>query len=266
MSVVLAALDSSDGAGVVLDAAARFGQLTGADVEAVSVRSDPPGLAEAPESLVANGGVPFRFLEGPVASSLLAALGAPDVIAAAIGARARPGGRRPVGQTAHEVLASALKPVVVVPLEVSAPGAFRRLLIPLEGTESSSLAVLERLCPLLVRAVELVVLHAFTDATVPAMLDRPAYDLDVLGKEFLDRNCPYSSRVEFCAGPVAHRVAEASREHDLVVLSWSQDSSPGRARTVREVLDSSAVPVLLLPAAPFDANASGPLYSSSSRT
>jgi nucleotide-binding universal stress UspA family protein len=266
MSVVLAALDSSDGARVVLDAASRFGQLTGAGVEAVSVRSEVVGPAVAPESLAATGGVPFRLLEGPVASSLLGALGAPEVIAAVIGARARPGGRRPVGQTAHEILASARKPVVVVPLEVSVPGAFSRLLIPLEGTESSSVAVLERLCPLLVTAVELVVLHAFTEATVPAMLDRPAYDLDTLGKEFLDRNCPYSTRVEFCAGPVAKRVAEASREHDLVVLSWSQDSSPGRARTVREVLDASAVPVLLLPAEPFDAGAPGSLYASSSRT
>jgi len=266
MSVVLAALDTSDGAHVVLDAAAGFSHLTGANVEAVCVRNGPLGLAEPPESLTAIGGVSLRILEGSVASSLLGALEAQEVIAAVIGARARPGGRRPVGQTAHEILAGALKPVVVVPLEVNTLGAFRRLLIPLEGTELSSLAVLEQLCPLLVTTVELVVLHAFTEATVPAMLDRPAYDLDILSKEFLDRNCPYSNRVEFCAGPVAERVAEASREHDLVVLSWSQDSSPGRARIVREVLDASAVPVLLLPAPAFDANASGSLYASNSRT
>jgi hypothetical protein len=265
MSVVLAAVDATDGARVVLDAAARFGHLTGSDIEAVCVRSSPLGLAGPPEPH-ANDGVPVRFLEGPVAPSLLGALGAPEVIAAVIGARARLGGRRPVGRTAHEILAGALKPVVVVPLEVNAPGVFRRLLIPLEGTEASSLAVLERLCPLLVTAVELVVLHAFTEGTVPAMLDSPAYGLDVLGKEFLTLHCPYSNRVEFCLGPVAKRVAEASREHDLVVLSWSQDSSPGRARTVREVLDASAVPVLLLPAAPFDAPAAGPLYASTSRT
>jgi nucleotide-binding universal stress UspA family protein len=266
VSVVLAAVDSSDGAPFVLDTAAHFGQLTGADVEVVSVRSDSRGSPDAAESLALAGGMPFRFLEGPVATSLLAALEAPAVIAAVIGARARPGGRRPVGQTAHEILASARKPVVVVPLEVSAPGAFERLLIPLEGTEASSVAVLQGLCPLLSAPVELVVLHAFTEATVPAMLDRPAYDLDVLAKEFLTRHCPYSSRVEFCAGPVAQRVAEVSREHDLVVLSWSQDSSAGRARTVREVLDASAVPVLLLSAAPLDAPTVDRLYASSSRT
>jgi nucleotide-binding universal stress UspA family protein len=263
VSVVLAALDPGEGARVVLDTAVQFGRLTGADVEAVSVGSAPPAMADA---LATSGGVPFRLLDGPVVASLLAALGAPDVIAAVIGARARPGGRRPVGQTAHEILQSARKPVVVVPLEVSASGAFERLLIPLEGTEESSRAVLDRLCPLLVTTVELVVLHAFTEATLPTMLDRPAYALDILAKEFLTRHCPYSTRVEFCAGPVAQRVVEMSREHDLVVLSWSQVSSPGRAQTVREVLDASTVPVLLLPTAPLDAPGEGPLYASSSRT
>ena len=34
---------------------------------------------------------------------------------------------------------------------------------------------------------------------------------------------------------------------DLVVLSWSRDTSAGRATVVREVLGASALPVLLLP-------------------
>ena len=263
MAIVLAALNAGAFTGGIFETAARFRELTGADVEAVSVLANSD---EPIDSTAANGDVPLRVLEGPVAPSLLAALGAPGVIAAVIGARATPGGRRPVGRTAHQVLAHAHKPVVVVPPEVISPGPFRRLLIPLEATEESSRAVLERLCPLLVDPVELVVYHAFTDATVPAMLDRPGYDLEILGKEFLTRHCPYSTRVEFCVGPVAKRMAEAAREDDLVVLSWSQDSSPGRALTVREVLDASVVPVLLLPAAQPDAPAPGSLYASSSRT
>jgi len=44
-------------------------------------------------------------------------------------------------------------------------------------------------------------------------------------------------------------VAEVSAEHgaDLIVLSWSQDSSAGRAQVVREVLRASTLPVMLLP-------------------
>ena len=34
---------------------------------------------------------------------------------------------------------------------------------------------------------------------------------------------------------------------DLVVLSWAQDSSPGHAAVIRDVLGVSKVPVLLLP-------------------
>jgi hypothetical protein len=118
----------------------------------------------------------------------------------------------------------------------------------------------------LVTEVELIVLHAFTEATVPAMLDRPGYDIEILGQEFRDRHCPYSTRVEFCVGPVAKRVAEVSRDLDLVVLSWSQDSSPERAHTIREVLDASAVPVLLLATSPLDAQVPGRLYARSSLT
>ena len=56
--------------------------------------------------------------------------------------------------------------------EAISPGVIRRLLLPLEGTEMSSQPVLERLLPLLVADIELVVLHVFTDATLPVMLDR----------------------------------------------------------------------------------------------
>jgi hypothetical protein len=47
-------------------------------------------------------------------------------------------------------------------------------------------------------------------------------------------------------------VAEVAREHgaDMVILSWSQDNSPGRARVLREVVDTSALPILLVPAGP----------------
>lgn len=79
--------------------------------------------------------------------------------------------------------------VVVAPAAIS-PGVIRRLLLPLEGTEISSQPVLERLLPLLVADIELVVLHVFTDATLPVMLDRPGRDLEISGREFLTRHCP----------------------------------------------------------------------------
>jgi nucleotide-binding universal stress UspA family protein len=256
MSIVLAALDTTFVARAVLGTAARFGQLAQADVEAVFVHNGPLEPWRSPEPLAASAGLPFHLLEGPVEPSLLAVLGPQEVIAAVIGARATPGGRRPVGHTALHVLEHTQKPVVVVPPEglAVAPGPFRRLLVPLEGTEASSRAVLERLRPLLATDVELVVLHVFTDNTRPAMLDHPERDLEILGKEFLVRHYPQPVRIELCAGPIAKKVVEASRDHaaDLIVLSWAQDSSPGRARIIREALGNSPVPVLLLPVTPTE--------------
>lgn len=256
MSVILAALDSSSAARAVLETAVRIGQLTGADVKAVHIHAGLPESDETPVALAERSGVPVEVLEDPVESSLIAAMAAPGVIAAVIGARATPSGRRPVGLTARSILEQADKPVVVVAPEAVSPGAIRRLLVPLEGTEMSSQPVLERLMPLLVADVELVVLHVFTDATMPVMLDRPEYDMKILGDEFLTRNCSLASQVELRTGPIATRVAEVSEEHraDLIVLSWSQDTSSERARVVREVLGASVLPVLLLPAKPLDIN------------
>lgn len=145
---------------------------------------------------------------------------------------------------------------MVVAPEAISPGVIRRLLLPLEGTEMSSQPVLERLLPLLVADIELVVLHIFTDATLPVMLDRPGRDLKISGREILTRHCPPANQVELRTGSVATWVAEVSEEHraNLIVLSWSQDTSPERARVVREVLGASVLPVLLPPNTPLDIN------------
>jgi len=248
MSIVVAALDATAAARPVLETALRIGQMTGSDVEAVHIRRSRLESIETPEVLATRSEVPFRLLEGPVELELLATLGGPEVLGAVLGARATPGGRRPVGRTALHILKHTDKPVVIVPPDAIVPSSFRRLLVPLDGTEATSRSVLERL-PLLVADVELVVLHVFTDVTVPTMLDRPVRDLQLLGNEFLTHHLPQATDIEFRAGPVAVRVAEVLREQsaDLIVLSWSQDSSAGRASVVWEVLGASSVPVLILP-------------------
>ena len=259
MSIVLAALDTSATARAVLETAVRISQLAGADVEAIHVRTGPLEADRTPESLAALAGrseVPLKLIEGPVEPSLIAAMTTPEVVVAVIGARATPSGRRLIGRTARTLLEQADKPVVVVPSEATGLGAIRRLLVPLEGTDVSSRPVLDRLMPLLSADIELVVLHVFNDTTLPAMLDRPYRDLDLLGREFLTRHCPRAELIELRTGPIATRVAEVSEEHrsDLIVLSWSQNLSPERAHVVRSVLGDSLLPVLLLPIAPSDTN------------
>ena len=136
MSIVLAALDTTAAARPVLETAVRIGQLTGADVEALHVQRNASESFETPEWIAARMEVPFRLMEGPVEPALLDALGGPEVIAAVLGARSTRGGRRPVGNTARHILEHADKPIVIVPPDAVSPGAFQRLLLPLEGTEA----------------------------------------------------------------------------------------------------------------------------------
>jgi nucleotide-binding universal stress UspA family protein len=252
MTTVLAALDASPAARAVIETALGVGDLMGADVEAVHVGRPTETL----ETLTANHGVPLHLAHGPAEKALLDAAASPGVVAAVLGARATPSGRRPTGRTALAVMQHTDKPTVVVPPDAVgvSPRPFRRLLVPLEGSEASSRPVIDRLCPLIVTKVELVVLHVFTAATVPRVLDHPGRDLELLGDEFLTRHCPYASRIEWRTGPVGARVTEAYGENDadLVVLSWSQDSSAGHAAVVHDVLAASTIPVLLLPVATGD--------------
>src|SRR5664280_2429062 len=86
VSFVLAALDNSASARAVLDAALRVGRLTGTPVRAVYVRTDPLEPFDAVESTATRAQVPLRVVEGPLEPTLIAALGDPEVIVAAIGA------------------------------------------------------------------------------------------------------------------------------------------------------------------------------------
>jgi hypothetical protein len=248
---VLACVDPGAAARAVVETARGIGSLMGADVEAVHVGRH---ATETLRTLAARHDVPLRLLPPPTEAALLGAVAAPDVVAAVVGARATPGGRRPTGHTALAVIRQTSKPTVVVPPDAVgvAPRPFRRLLVPVEGSEESSRPVVDRLYPLIVGEVELVVLHVFTPDTAPRVLDRPRRDLQLLGDEFLTRHCPYATRIEWRTGPVGARVTEAYDQHDadLVVLSWSQDSSVGHAKVVRDVLTASTIPVLLLPVGP----------------
>jgi nucleotide-binding universal stress UspA family protein len=247
MRTVLAAIDNSAAARPVLEAAVGFADLLGATLEAVHVRENAGAI---PEALASRSDVPLRVLDPPVEASLLRVLAEENVTAAVFGARGTPGGRRPAGRTALHVLERATKPVLVVPPEASGlTHAFHRLLVPLEGTEESARPVVEDLCPLLAREVELVVLHVFTTATVPPVLDHPEWDLPQWSDEFLARYCPGGARVDLRTGAVGNHITRScsEAEADMIVMSWSQNASPGHAATIRQVLENSTVPMLLLP-------------------
>ena len=225
-------------------------QLSGTDVHAVHVREGPPDQLANLEALTGDAEVPLRIIEGPLKGALCDALGAHarcSPRSSVLGPRpaANPvGGRTPVGRTALHLLGHVDKPVLVVPPETVATGSIRRLLVPLEGGDVSSRPVIEQLRPLLVAEVEVVVLQCSPGPPCPPCWTVPVATSKMFGREFLTRHCPTANSVELRPGPVAQRVAEVSREYgaDLVVLTWSGDTSAGRATVVREVLGASAFP------------------------
>jgi len=214
MRTVLAAIDASPAAQPVLDTALGMASLTDATVEAVHVREMATSTSQA---IASRRGVPIREVEGDVETCLLRELNRDEVILGVVGARGTPTGRRPVGHTALQLLRRTAKPLVVAPL--------------LGGN------------------AELVAVHVFTTATAPPMIDHPEWGLEAWGAEFLARYCPEASQIDLRTGPVGGRVLDAAADAaaDLIVLSWSQDTSPGHAVVVQHVLERSPVPILLLP-------------------
>lgn len=248
MTVVLAALDHSPHAATVLAAAKRLGELADCATRAIHI---PRGPTEAVEWIARQAGVDLEIADGPIADTLADAIATPDVVAAVLGTRGVVSGRRrSLGTNASRVIATTTKPVLLVPADApDMDRAYRRLLVPLEGNLATSSPIVDTLCPLIIRDVELVVLHVFTETTIPLASDRPGRDLAMWGTEFLARFCPNASRIELRTGSIASQVNRLCRQEDVdvIVLSWAQDDSAGRAAVVRDVLAAATVPVLLIP-------------------
>jgi hypothetical protein len=116
------------------------------------------------------------------------------------------------------------------------------VLVPLEGTTSSSLAPRSIIELAAGRDVEVIALH----------VDGVEEDDEGWTREFLARYCPWgigNVRLEWRAGPreeLVPLVAEESHS-DLIVLGWAQQLSDGRAPVVRAALERSKIPVMLVP-------------------
>jgi nucleotide-binding universal stress UspA family protein len=145
------------------------------------------------------------------------------------------------------------KPVIVVPPDAVHPGALRRVLVPTEGRPDGTHA----LTPLLERLTEsgmrVTALHVDDDSSLPSYSDQPQHETEVFAREFVARNLPPTIDVELAlrVGKPGSEVLEACDQAttDLVAVAWSRSLSPGRARVVRQLLERSHVPVLLVPEA-----------------
>jgi nucleotide-binding universal stress UspA family protein len=248
MTTVVAAIDNTAAARPVLAAAAAFANLLDAEVEAVHAREDGERMARAAAEAA---GVPLRTLPAPVVAALQEEAGTADVAAVVVGARAHRVGRRPAGHVALRLAASLPKPLVVVPPDARIAGAFASILVPLNGTRTTAAALAETLALARQHELDVTVLHVHELASLPLFTDQPQHELRAWAQEFLQRHCTHPEQVRLVTRvglPGQHLLALADEiESDLIALGWAQDLTEGRAAVVREALERSRVPVLLVP-------------------
>lgn len=249
MTTVLAAVDSSLADKAVVASARALADVLCAGVEAVHIQTNgyrtARGAAEA-------AGVPFHTDSGPVVERLVHLGESEDVVAIVVGARGARHGRRVLGGTAAAIATALAKPVVVVPPDASVARSLRRVLVPLEGALSASLAP-SAIFDLFGDAdIEVVVLHVVGDDSIPAFTDQPQHEHDAWTREFLARYCPSGPeivRLETRVGRTEEQIASVAEECgcEFIALAWSQDLAPGHAPVVRSTLHGSRLPVLLVP-------------------
>jgi len=250
-NVLIAALDDSAAARPVLDAAQHLASFVHADVHAVHVRED--GSGSTAQALAEAADVPFHARGGrdaDVVGELDEArhdLHASGIVA---GARGAPSATRPVGHVALRLVQELGVPVVLVP-PLADDRELKRVLVALEGDgESEALtALMEQLDD---DAPEIVALHVFAPEDLPMFGDEPGYEREAWADEFLRRaaNAPHVSiRLELRVGNVVNEVPAAVRDLDvdLVAMGWHCTLEGGHGRVVQRTLESSSVPVLLLP-------------------
>jgi nucleotide-binding universal stress UspA family protein len=258
---VLVALDGS-GAGLeLLSAANALAKAGGWPVRIVQVleRADdePPPI---PARL--RRGADVLLVQGDPGAELIKAGAKKDVTMIAVGLRSHenPG----IGHVADVVLRKSSRPVLVFRPGMRQPGALRRLLVPLEGSPSSSEAMRQADEAFCKRGREIVMLHVVTSdlpaepgsMPAPRIVDQEHYEWASWQEEFSMRfsQCPEGGRHRVCVRsgePSAAILLEAKRtDAELIVLSWGQSLEEGRSQQIKVLLESSPCPLLLIPAAP----------------
>jgi nucleotide-binding universal stress UspA family protein len=149
------------------------------------------------------------------------------------------------------VLTHARIPIVAVPPGAAVAARVRRVLVPLDGSPTTTQALRQVLRFARHERLEVTVLHVYDETMVPLYSDQPVHEARAWTEEFLLRHCPDPDVVslEVRIGSPATQVLDVAVESraDLLALGWSQDLSPGRAQVVQRALETSSIPLLLVP-------------------
>jgi nucleotide-binding universal stress UspA family protein len=268
--IVLVALDGSEHALVALPVARRLAELEAATLHIVHVARE---LATPIEVLARLGlsaselrGLVLETKTGDPASGIVEA--ARDercrfLVLCTHTAAARPD--RILGRTALAVLERAPCPIVLVrPDRGVVPWALRRVLLPHDGTPTTS-AALHPAVELASKAgARLSILHVAAPGVhvpsergtlpPPRYVDQPQHEWPAWAGEFIERVgrcCAFESlevRMALAHGIPGDEIlrAASAQEIDLIALVWRGRWGPDRAATARQILDGAACPVLVV--------------------
>jgi nucleotide-binding universal stress UspA family protein len=169
-----------------------------------------------------------------------------------------------LGRTAMKVLHEADCPVFLVPPERGAtPWHLQHVLVPHDGTPSTS-AALQPAAELADRShAELLVVHVTELKTAPAeagslttprYVDQPQHEWPAWSAEFLNRLaclCPLGHlhvRMFLSHGDTAAEVLRLSESQstDLIVLAWRGIWQAPRARTLKDILREARCPIMVV--------------------
>jgi nucleotide-binding universal stress UspA family protein len=250
---VIAGLDNSAVASPVAEFAAALASVLGAEVDGLHVAANGRERAQAAAE---RAGLALRVERGDARARLRREAEAADVAAVVLGRSHEPRGG-PVGAVALDLLTTLPKPVAVVPLGSPRPARLGRILVPLEGTHSTSLAPRRTIEIAHGAGLEIVLVHVFDAASVPAFTDQPQHETAAWATEFLARYCPCPPddvRLESRIGDPVREVVSVAHEidADLIALGWAQELAADRAPVVRAALERARLPVFLIPVVSVD--------------
>lgn len=245
MSRVLAFVDDSPIAVGVTRTAAWIAGLLSATVD--PVRAHHPDAGPKRATSPPDG---VRMVEGPTIEVLIDELGAEDVEAAVVGSRSVDAKAPGLGHVAEELLTRADRPLVVVPPRAPDPAdGAGRILVPLDGTEPTTAALLPLAERLALAGATIVIVHVFDAESLPPFIES-FEDLEVIAAELARRHLPGLARhCELRVGAPAAEVARVVDDErpDLVLLAWHQDLAPDHASVMRRLLHDTQIPLVVVP-------------------
>jgi nucleotide-binding universal stress UspA family protein len=275
-STVLLALDGSSAAATALPLVRVVARQLGAAVEILHVagdeRPDPDLWQRLHVELQPGEAVQVRSHAGDPASAILQAARAPgvDLVALTTHGRVIEHGRS-LGRVAQAVIAHTTIPVLLVRPEAaewtdSTGAPLRRLLLPLDGTPTTSTALRPAIDLavrlgasvdlLYVASAEQLSAHEPGGIGAPRYVDQPHHEWPAWAERVIahlsislgSRPEGLSMQVFLVAGHIADEIARFAAEHkaDAIVLVRRSHLEVGRARTLRAVLDRTPCPVLLV--------------------